>query len=234
MRFATPDLFLAVPSPRRGRSHRHPAQSGSAGCRRVGRGLQGSESRVRKRGVRGVGRGKRSCRPSPGAQAQSPAPLSAPAPPTSPCPASLQTVAWGAPCVWNYRTRRPRTTVKPRRSGHPGARTSKRGGGRAGRAEGRRQRERAPPPPEPGRAARPPAPSTTRDPRAVPVAVRPAAGGRAAGSPASRLGALPSPPHVLGAGSSALTAATAVLSALFTQTGARGPGTGIPRPSHVS
>lgn len=73
-----------------------------------------------------------------------------------------------------------------------------------------------------------------RDPGAVPVSVGPAAGGRAAGSPASRLGALPSPPHVLRAGSSALTAATAVVSALFTQTGARGPGTGILRPSHVS
>lgn len=71
-------------------------------------------------------------------------------------------------------------------------------------------------------------------PRAVPGTVGPAAGGRAAGSPASRLGALPSPPHVLRAGSSALTAATAVVSALFTQTGARGPGTGIPRRSHVS
>lgn len=74
----------------------------------------------------------------------------------------------------------------------------------------------------------------TRRPRAVPVAGGPAAGGRAAGSPASRLGALPSPPHVLRAGSSALTAATAGVAALFTQTGARGPGTGIARPSHVS
>ena len=178
MRFATPDLFLAVPSPRRGRSHRHPAQSGSAGCRRVGRGLQGSESRVRKRGVRGVGRGKRSCRPSPGAQAQSPAPLSAPAPPTSPCPASLQTVAWGAPCVWNYRTRRPRTTVKPRRSGHPGARTSKRGGGRAGRAEGRRQRERAPPP---GARASRASPGAEHDARPEGCTCGGAAGGPAGG-----------------------------------------------------
>lgn len=72
------------------------------------------------------------------------------------------------------------------------------------------------------------------DPRVVPGTVGPAAGDRADGSPASRLGALPSPPHVLRAGSSALTASTAVVSALFTQTGARGPGTGIPRPSHVS
>lgn len=55
-----------------------------------------------------------------------------------------------------------------------------------------------------------------------------------AGCPVSGLGTLPSPPHVLGAGSNALTAATGVASALFTQTGARGPGTGIPKPSHVS
>lgn len=191
MRFATPDLFLAVPSPRRGRSHRHPAQSGSAGCRRVGRGLQGSESRVRKRGVRGVGRGKRSCRPSPGAQAQSPAPLSAPAPPTSPCPASLQTVAWGAPCVWNYRTRRPRTTVKPRRSGHPGARTSKRGGGRAGRAEGRRQRERAPPPP--GARASRASPGAEHDARPEGCTCGGAAGGRRQGGWLSRVEARRAP-----------------------------------------
>lgn len=72
------------------------------------------------------------------------------------------------------------------------------------------------------------------DAGAVPVAAGPAAGCRAAGSPASRLGALPSPPHVLHAGSGALTTATAVVSALFTQPGVRGPGTGIARPSHVS
>lgn len=68
----------------------------------------------------------------------------------------------------------------------------------------------------------------------VPVAVGPAAGGRAAGSPASRLDVLPSPPHVFRAGSGALTAATDSVAALFTRTGARGPGTGIARPSHVS
>lgn len=56
----------------------------------------------------------------------------------------------------------------------------------------------------------------------------------AADCPSSGLGTLPSPPHVLGAGYEELTAATAVVSALFTQTGARGPGPGIPRPSHVS
>lgn len=56
----------------------------------------------------------------------------------------------------------------------------------------------------------------------------------AADTPVSGLGTLPSPPHVLGSGSDAFTGATGVVSALFTQTDARGPGTGIPKPSHVS
>ncbi|XP_055485158.1 collagen alpha-1(I) chain-like [Psammomys obesus] len=57
---------------------------------------------------------------------------------------------------------------------------------------------------------------------------------RAAGCPAPGLGALPSPPHVPGAGSDALPAAAAAVSPLFTRTGARRPGTGIAGPSHVS
>lgn len=56
----------------------------------------------------------------------------------------------------------------------------------------------------------------------------------AAGCSSSELGTLPSPTHVLGEGFDELNAATAVVSALFTQTDARGPGPGIPRPSHVS
>lgn len=54
------------------------------------------------------------------------------------------------------------------------------------------------------------------------------------GCPSLDLGTLPSPMHVLGKGFDELNAATAVVSALFTQTDARGPGPGIPRPSHVS
>lgn len=104
-------------------------------------------------------------------------------------------------------------------------RTEERGRGRAWSARGPAVGGRsAPPIPRP--------PTRTRRPKGC--TWDRGAGGRAAGSPASRLGALPCPPHVFRAGSQALTAATAVVSALFTQTGARGPGTGIPRPSHVS
>lgn len=241
--------FRAVPSPHRHLNHRHPARSGSVGSKRGGRGLRRSENWVLTRGVAGWGR---ACEARYLDLTRRPTTILSTSSPLQCSPLTL-TLTHSKLLLGELLPRpTPASNFKAKEGqsgGRPGASrtlwpalattrarahwTSEGSGGRAGTAEAPGAEGRS------SSGARASLPSRgpelgRRDPRAVPVAVGPAAGGRAAGSPASRLGALPSPPHVLRAGSSALTAATAVVSALFTQTGARGPGTGIPRPSHVS